>query len=222
MLLFCSRRIHPPPRRDIVLLTHPRNVGEPAVRDAARSLVLEGGDTRLFAVAVDATGKLESPKCAVDYRSRWDKAVSTSTSISKPRPRRQRHLRRHIAQRTAWQGDVESIAFPFKCGTLHRIDAPRTDGRSHLDFDEAGDRILVIGRHGLLFTWRIDGTDLEFCPARSRTARSGNPTTVIGVAGGFVVISRRQGRLLLAHYDFPTRTCRVHTHVDGETLESWA
>ena len=30
-------------RRDIVLLTHPRNVGEPAVRDAARSLVLEGG-----------------------------------------------------------------------------------------------------------------------------------------------------------------------------------
>ena len=43
----------------IVLLTHPRNVGEPAVRDAARSLVLEGGDTRLFAVAVDATGKLE-------------------------------------------------------------------------------------------------------------------------------------------------------------------
>ena len=81
----------------------------------------------------------------------------------------------------------------------------------------------MIGRHGLLFTWRIDGTDLEILPrplAHGEVSR--NPTTVIGVAGGFVVISRRQGRLLLAHYDFPTRTCRVHTHVDGETLESWA
>ena len=63
----------------------------------------------------------------------------------------------------------------------------------------------------------------RFCPARSSHGEVlANPTTVIGVAGGFVVISRRQGRLLLAHYDFPTRTCRVHTHVDGETLESWA
>jgi hypothetical protein len=44
---------------------------------------------------------------------------------------------------------------------------------------------------------------------------------VIGVAGGFVVISRRQGRVMLAHYDFPTRICRVHANADGETLESW-
>ena len=90
------------------------------------------------------------------------------------------------------------------------------------DFDEAGERILVIGRHGLLFTWRIDGTDLEILPrpvVHGEVSR--NPTTAIGVAGGFVVVSRRQGRLVLAHYDFPTRTCRVHTHFDSEAAESW-
>ena len=181
-----------------------------------------GGGTRLFAVAVDATGKLELaelrrglPVALGQSRINLDLDLETAPAATPSSSA-------HIAQRTAWQGDVESIAFPFKCGTLDRIDAPRTDGRSHLDFDEAGDRILVIGRHGLLFTWRIDGTDLEILPrplVHGEVSR--NPTTVIGVAGGFVVISRRQGRLLLAHYDFPTRTCRVHTHVDGETLESW-
>ena len=49
----------PAARRDIVLLTHPRNLGEPAVRDAARSLAEEGGSTRLFAISVDASGQLE-------------------------------------------------------------------------------------------------------------------------------------------------------------------
>ena len=31
--------------------------------------------------------------------------------------------------------------------------------------------------------------------------------TVIGVAGGFVLVGNRKGRPVLAHYDFPTRTC---------------
>ena len=207
-------------RRDIVLLTHPRNLGEPAVRDAARSLAEEGGAPGCSRYRSTRRGSSSWPSCGAVCRSRWDAAASTLTW--RPRPPLTPSSSPHLAQRTAWQGDVESIPFPFKCGTLDRIDAPRTDGHSHLDFDEAGERILVIGRHGLLFTWRIDGTDLEILPrplVHGEVSR--NPTTVIGVAGGFVVVSRRQGRLVLAHYDFPTRTCRVHTHVDGETAESW-
>ena len=205
--------------RDIVLLTHPRNLGEPAVRDAARSLPEEAG-SRLFAISVDASGQLELAELRRGLpvalgRSRINLELETAavvTPSSSP----------YLAQRTAWQGDVESIPFPFKCGTLDRIDAPRNDDHTHLDFDEAGERILVIGRHGLLFTWRIDGTDLEILPRPVvHGAVSRNPTTAIGVAGGFVVVSRRQGRLLLAHYDFPTRTCRVHTHFDSEAAESW-
>jgi hypothetical protein len=206
-------------RRDIVLLTHPRNVGEPAVRDAARALAEDGG-ARLFALSVDSTGQLELaeirrglPVALGQSRINLDlETAAAATPSSSP----------HLAQRTAWQGEIESIPFPFKCGTLDRIDAPRSDGRTHLDFDEAGERILVIGRNGLLFTWRIDGTDLEILPrplVQGEVSR--NPATAIGVAGGFVVVSRRQGQLMLAHYDFPTRTCRIHTHADGETAESW-
>ena len=174
----------------------------------------------MFAISVDASGQLELaelrrglPVALGRSRINLDLEIAAAlTPSSSP----------HLAQRTAWQGDVESIPFPFKCGTLDRIDAPRSDDRSHFDFDEAGERILVIGRYGLLFTWRIDGTDLEILPRPLLNGEvSRNPTTVIGVAGGFVVVSRRQGRLVLAHYDFPTRTCRVHIHVDGETAESW-
>jgi hypothetical protein len=74
----------------------------------------------------------------------------------------------------------------------------------------------------LLFTWRIDGTDQEILPRPLVDGElSRNPTTAIGVAGGFVVVSRRPRHLALAHYDFRERTCRIHTHPVGEPPESW-
>jgi hypothetical protein len=49
-------------------------------------------------------------------------------------------------------------------------------------------------------------------------------TAAIGVAGGFVVVGSQRGGPVLAHYDFPTRTCRVHSlesPADGDRLLSW-
>ena len=150
----------------------------------------------------------------------WGKAASTLTW----KPRRPRHRCRHLILPSERPGRETSSRSRFRLSAALSIASTRraSDGRSQLDFDEAGERILVIGRNGLLFTWRIDGTDLEILPrplVHGEVSR--NATTAIGVAGGFVIVSRRQGQLMLAHYDFPTRTCRIDTRPDGETAESW-
>src|SRR5262249_37934875 len=97
------------------------------------------------------------------------------------------------SRRTPWRGDLQPIPFPFLCGTLDRLLSnaharhlewgsmpwkshrsgedpaappalPRDDADRPFDFDDGGERILVIGRHGLLCCWRIDGTDAEILP----------------------------------------------------------
>ena len=62
------------------------------------------------------------------------------------------------------EGDVEPIGFPFESGVLDRIDSPQDDGRRHFDFDESGERVLVVGRYGLLFCWHIDQGGSETLP----------------------------------------------------------
>ena len=110
-----------------------------------------------------------------------------------------------------WKGPVEPIPFPFHCGVLDPIDSPQIAGSRHFDFDESGEWILVVGRYGLLFTWRIDGTDSEVLPRPMVGDEFMRPVkTVIGVAGGFVLVADRQGFPTLAHYDLRTRTCTLH------------
>ncbi len=73
----------------------------------------------------------------------------------------------------------------------------------------------MIGRHGLLGSWRIDGTDAEILPRPMVDDRLMMPVRgVIGVAGGFVVNGYRRDRQVLAHYDFASRTCSLHTVED--------
>jgi hypothetical protein len=69
----------------------------------------------------------------------------------------------------------------------------------------------VILRHGQLCTYQVDGIDAEILPrpvVDGEVMRS--ITAAIGVAGGFVVMGSRRDGPILAHYDFPGRTCRVH------------
>ena len=115
----------------------------------------------------------------------WCSAAAGSTSRTIPHVPRARRSRPHVAGRMLWKGDVEAIPFPFHCGVLDRIDSPQNDGRRHFDFDEAGERILVVGRYGLLFTWRIDGTDSEILPRPLVDDEVMRPVkTVLGVARG--------------------------------------
>jgi hypothetical protein len=209
--------------RDVALLTHPRSLAEPAVVDAARRPA-EGGGTRLFAVAVDPGGEVELAElrrgrpvtlghCRVDLADATD-------------PGRPDAARAPAAHRAAWRGDIEPIPFPFRCGLLvsGRRDAD-LDGRL-IDFDGAGDRIAVVLRHGQIGTFQVDGIDSEILP---RPAVDGevlrSVAAVIGVAGGFVVLGRRRDEPILAHYDFATRTCRVHEAPDwpgeAEDPSSW-
>jgi len=206
-------------RRDIVLLTHPRCLAEREVAVAAGSLP---GDrsARLFAVSVDSLGQvglaeLRSGLPVVLGRSRISLADEPAHPDSSA-------CWLHGGARTLWKGDVETIPFPFHCGGLDRIDSPQNDGRRHFDFDEAGERILVVGRYGLLFTWRIDGTDSEVLPRPLVDDEVMRPVkTVIGVAGGFVLVANHQGYPILAHYDMRARTCTIHTVDQIGSKVSW-
>jgi hypothetical protein len=206
-------------RRDVVLLTHPRSLLEPEVAAAARTLS-ERPEVRLFAVTVDSQGQVELAELrrglpVVLGRSRIELAAESGGIIPTPKPPAPASVR-------AWKGDVEPVGFPFRCGVLDRIDSPQDDGRRHFDFDEAGERILAVGRYGLLFSWRIDETDAETLPRPLVDGEVLRPVkNVIGVAGGFVLVSHRARRTILAHYDFPTRTCNLHTVEDASLSDSW-
>ena len=148
-------------RRDIVLLTHPRSLMDPDVAAAARSLAEEGG-TRLFAISVDSKGKLELAELrrglpVVLARSRIDFAATESPAAPA----------RSVPDRAilmVWKGNFESIGFPFHTGALDQLESNWHPSFSSFDFDEAGERILIVGRHGLLFSCRLDGSEAEVLP----------------------------------------------------------
>ena len=59
-------------RRDVVLLTHPRSLGEPDGREAPLSIADDEG-TRLFAVSVDSSGEVE----LAELRRGWPVSLGT-------------------------------------------------------------------------------------------------------------------------------------------------
>ena len=204
-------------RRDIVLLTHRRSLADPAVAAAARSLAEEGGD-RLFAVSVDSKGQLELAELrrglpVVLARGRIDHVAAESPATLVPLwPDRSILL--------VWKGDFESIGFPFHTGVLDQLESSRFC--SSYDFDEAGERILIAGRRGLLFCCRIDGSEAETLPR----PRVGNDVVtirkhVVGVAGGFVMEGACGERRFLAHYDFRARECTLHEIDDPRHELTW-
>ncbi len=185
--------------RDVVLLTHPRNLAEPGVV-AAGSAVRES--TRLFAVAVSPEGAVELSimrqgrpvvigRCRVDVNERPggdDTPHSPAQSV---------------AIYGAWRGDVEKVPFPFRVGPTDPI-------ADHLfAFDDSGEWILLADRFGLLRLRRVNGSGGEMMP-RAESSKHGllvNVEAVVGVAGGFVVIGFQGAKRLAAHYDLRARSC---------------
>jgi hypothetical protein len=183
--------------RDVVLLTHPRNLGESDLVRATRQIA-EG--VRLFALTLDDRGSAglsefrpAGPIARVRFQVDWE--------AGQPRPRPK-------PAKTGfgwWQGDVEPIGFPFHFGIVHDF------GNGLFDFDAAGEWLLIGTEGGMLYAWKTDGSDMEILP---RGQFSGEVLTkvhvVIGVAGGFVVAGELRKQGIAFHYDFAQSRCKAH------------
>jgi hypothetical protein len=182
--------------RDVVLLTHPRNLGESDLVRATRQI---GEGVRLFALTLDDRGSAglsefrpAGPIARVRFQVDWE--------AGQPRPGAKPAMTRF----GRWQGDVEPIGFPFRFGVAHDL------GKGLLDFDAAGDWLLAATEGGMLYAWKTDGSEEEILP---RGQFNGEMLTkvldVIGVAGGFVVAGALRDQGMAFHYDFAQWRCQA-------------
>ena len=197
--------------RDVVLLTQPRNLAEPAVASAARRAQ---PPTRLFAVGADAHGEVEFSEIRQGVPIRLSRCrVDLTPKAPPPRPA---PARRHESI-GMWTGDVEPVPYPFRFGTDTRRQ------QFHYDFDESGDWLLNASADGMLHALRMDGSRIEMLP---RGMIEGNVLSrvhaVRGVAGGCVVGGVVAGKLVAAHYDFNRRTCTMRALADTDRTDPWA
>ena len=177
----------PSESRDIVVLTHPRNLAEEDVRAAALRATPE---TRLLALCLDERGR----------------AALSELRRGVPIPIRQFHVdfSRAAAGRlvpsepqaflllAAGRGDIEPVGFPFRFG----IGVPI--GPNLFDFDQDGQWLLTATRDGMLYIWATDGSGrMEILPRAQ--VKSTKVEAVTGVAGGFVASYRVKEWLVAAH-----------------------
>jgi hypothetical protein len=166
--------------RDLILLTHPRNLDEPGVTAAARDR--RPGD-RLFALAVDDHGRAAFSEWTdggpLPIRNfRVDLAGAEETR-AEPGPARSRPA----GLESPWTGDVEPIGFPFRPGLVAE---PTGFG-----FDAAGEWVVIAGRDGYLHGLTLDGSPPEVLPrAFGNGVVLRHVDAVLGVNDGVVVCGR--------------------------------
>jgi hypothetical protein len=189
--------------RDVVLLTHPRNLAEPDVAAAARRA---GRGTRLFGVTVDPRGRMQVAEVKrgtpVKLAELQIDLSPATKPVAAPPPRVTATSGASLA---VWQGDVEPIPYPFRFGVTGRL------SESRFDFDHAGEWVLALGQNGMLHASKIDGSVAEMLPRPMyRGALILQIEAILGVAGGFVVVGHTGRQVTATHYDFGTRTCKTH------------
>lgn len=183
--------------RDVVLLTHPRNLSEPDVAAAARRLTPEA---RLFALTVTASGAAELSEMRHGAPIALSRFKVEAEAIE---PERIAASAR-ATDVPPWTGDVEPVPFPFRFGTGGGSEPLR------FAFDHAGEWLLT-ATASLVFATRTDGTDWEILPRpKSAGVVLNDVRDVLGVAGGFAVVGRYDLGWWIAHYDLGARTCRVY------------
>jgi hypothetical protein len=192
--------------RDVVLLTHPRNLAEADVQAASRRAA---AGTRVFALAVDEAG--DSRLCELRHGTpvrlqqfRVDLTPKADVPVREKSP--------PVAG--GWKGDVEPVGFPFAFGPAHKMH------KGVFDFDRDGEWVLQAVRHGMLHLWRADGGRAEVLPrAFLYGSVFADVEAVLGVAGGFVVAGKIGRELVAAHYDLARRTCTAR--LLGPCGHSW-
>jgi hypothetical protein len=187
-----------PADRDVVLLTHPRNLAAPDVAAAARR-VRPG--TRLFALAVDGHG--EAQLCEVRRGAPVALTRFRVNLEARPAPPPESGPVEWV--RAPWRGDLERVGFPFQFG-IGGIPAGQF---FEFAFDYAGEWLLT-ANGGMLYATRTDGSHTEVLPRGYLDGKVvGSFQAVLGVVDGFVVVARYPDVVAL-HYDFRTRTCKAH------------
>jgi hypothetical protein len=200
--------------RDVVLLTHPRNLVEPAVAAAGRRA---GKSTRLFGVAADAGGRVQLSELKNGTPVKVSQFQIELAEEAPPEPSRPPRGRQVAGEpRPPWKGDIEPVGFPFRFGTTSRIE------ERLFDFDHAGEWLLVVCQRGMLHAFRIDGSAAETLPrAIFKNKLLTDVAAINGVAGGFVVFGFIDQRLLAVHYDFLGRRCRVYEVGPLDRQSTW-
>jgi hypothetical protein len=208
------------PRRDLVLLTHPKTLDEPEIEAAARGLA--EGD-RLFAVLVNdrrdvQLAEVRRGRPVVLSRFRAEPIDAPAATESAPDRRRPRNR-----PPGSWIGDVEPIGFPFRLSPAVS-DAP-TSAEPLFAFDASGEWFAAIGKLGVPHLWRLNGSVHEPLPrgfSGGEVVREAD--AMLGVAGGFVVLGRigEGGRPVAVHYDLVARRVRVFVkYLSGERDWTW-
>jgi hypothetical protein len=191
--------------RDVVVLTHPRNLREADVLAAARRA---GPRDRLFALALDDQGAAAVSEirhgAAVTLRQfRIDFA---------PAPAPTAPADEALATLPAWTGDVEPVPFPFRFGTTGRI--------THFDFDHTGRWLLTVSGEDMLHLWGLGTNEREVLPRP--VSEDGQVLRgyhrVIGVTGGFVLVSAEPSRVVAIYYDVIRRRCIRCTRTPGSSV----
>lgn len=194
--------------RDIVLLTHPRNLQEEDVTAAARRLAPRD---RLFALTLDRHGQAELSEIRrgvpIAVRSfRVDLSLGLDDLPAAP-----------TDTAGGWSGDVESIGFPFRFGVSGRI------GAESFDFDLAGTTLLVAGPHGVCYLWDARGKLIEVLPRAMSWGRAvrWNRPHVLGVAKGFVIVETFAAERIALHIDLESRMYRCHPLGAVGAMTTW-
>jgi hypothetical protein len=185
--------------RDVVLLTHPRNLREPNVSAAARRL---RPDARLFAVTVDGAGHAELAEF------RHGAAVSIAqfrVDLSLKQPEIQTAADAAPNEATGpWSGDIERLAFPFRFGITTPI--------GPFALSPSGKYLLVSSANGMLHLHQPQGSEFEGVLPRGvykgEVLRSIH--AILGVPAGFVVAGQVGAELVAFHYRLVDHKCVAH------------
>ena len=181
--------------RDVVLLTHPRNLREADVLTAARRF----GRDRLFVVTLDAHGEAEVSEVRRGAPIRL-RHFHVEFVPSLPTP--QIHLPKADAKFLSWTGEVETIPFPFRLGTEAHV--------KFFDFDFEGRWLLTVSGQACLHLWHLDGTRQETLPRPCLLTVMKEINGLQGVRGGFVVTGSLASHTILAHFDVVRRHCTLY------------
>jgi hypothetical protein len=195
--------------REVLLLTHPRNLGEEDVRAAARRM-LPG--TRLFAVTADEQGDVHLS----ELRHGTALAVTHFRVDLTPRREEPPPVRRsEVEDMAPWTGDVEPIGFPFGDYQIPR-DWEIADRK--FDFDRSGEWLLVTGPEGMLQAHRLNVQGRPRTEVLPRALFQGgilqSVDRVAGANGGFLVGGCIDGHHVVAHYNFSDRRVRVYKLIE--------
>jgi hypothetical protein len=191
--------------REVLLLTHPRNLTEEDVQAAAKRL--QPG-TRLFAVSADERGGVQLSEL------RYGTSLTVSrfnVDLSPPREETAGARRLQPTAHPPWTGDVEPIGFPFGD---YQIPPDWANFERKFDFDRSGEWLLVSGPEGMLQVHRIGADGRRSVEVLPRGIVEGEiiqeVTSIRGVTGGFVVGGLQEKSRVVIHYNFADRSVQTY------------